>query len=99
MVRSPVKPATAFFFEVFAGLITCGTGSALYAAKDNLAAGIGLFTMVTMDTEVFRVIKRAFVIPVRQPMDSYSLEMVVGSLDRNLAISLKDVPLFNSFSI
>lgn len=70
-IRSPVKSYAALFFKVFAGLITGGTGSALYAAKDNLAAGIGLFTMVTMDTEVFRIIKRAFVIPVRQPMGSY----------------------------
>ena len=70
-IRSPVKPAAAFFFKAFAGLITGGTGSALHAAKDNLAAGIGLFTMVTMDTEVFRIIKSAFVIPVRQPMSSY----------------------------
>ena len=70
-IRSPIKPAVAFFFKVFAGLITGGTRSTLYAAKDNLAAGIGLFTMVTMDTEVFRIIKRAFVIPVKQPMGSY----------------------------
>ena len=63
-ISSPVKPAATFFFKVFAGLITGGTGSALYAAKHNLAAGIGLFTMVTMDTKVFRIIKRAFVIPV-----------------------------------
>ena len=70
-IRSPIKPATAFFFKVFAGLITGGTGSTFYAAKDDLAAGIGFFTMITMDTEVFRIIKRAFVIPVKQPMGSY----------------------------
>lgn len=52
-IRSFGQPAVAFFYKVFACLITGRTGSTLHPTKDNLAAGIGLFTMIAVDTEVF----------------------------------------------
>ena len=45
-IRSLIQSAAAFFYKVFASLITSGEGNALYPTEDNLAAGIGLFTMV-----------------------------------------------------
>ena len=70
-IRSLIQSAAAFLYKVIASLVTGGTGSVLYPTKDNLAAGIGLFTMVAMDTEIFRIIKSTFVITVRQPVSSY----------------------------
>ena len=65
-IRSPVKSYTALFFEVPAGLITGRAGSAFDPAQDNLSAGVGLLTVIAVDTEVFGIIEGAFVIPVRK---------------------------------
>ena len=70
-IRGFVQSVAAFSFKVLAGLITCRTGSAFHTTKNDLAAGIGLFTMVTMGTEVFSVIKSTFMVPVRQPVSFY----------------------------
>ena len=64
--RSPVKSYAALFFEVPAGLITGSAGSAFDLAQDNLSAGIGLPTVIAVDTEVFGIIEDPFVIPVRK---------------------------------
>ena len=65
-IRSPVKSYAALFFEVPAGLITGRAGSAFDPAQDNLSAGVGLLTVIAVDTEVFGIIEGAFVIPVRK---------------------------------
>ena len=65
-IRSPVKSYAALFFEVPAGLITGRAGSAFDLAQDNLSAGIGLPTVIAVDTEVFGIIEDPFVIPVRK---------------------------------
>lgn len=65
-IGSLIQAITAFFFEVLAGLIAGGARSAFDTAEDDLAAGIGLFTVITMNTEVLSIIKGAFVIPVGQ---------------------------------
>ena len=65
-IRSPVKSWAAFFFEVLAGLVTGRTGSAFDPAQDNLSAGVGLLTVIAVDTEVFGIIEGSFVIPVRK---------------------------------
>ena len=67
-IRSLVQAITAFFFEVLAGLIAGRAGCAFDTTEEDLAAGIGLFTVITMDTEILSIIKGAFVIPVGQPM-------------------------------
>ena len=70
-VRRFVQTAATFLFEVFAGLVTCRTGSTFHTAKNDLAAGIGFLAMIAMDTEVLGIIKGALVIPVRQPVSLY----------------------------
>ena len=67
-IRSLIQAAAVFLFKVLTGLIAGGTGSAFDTAEDNLSAGICLFTMVSMDTEVSGIIKSAFMIPVREPV-------------------------------
>ena len=65
-IRSPVKSYAALFFKVSAGLITGRAGSAFDPAQENLSAGVGLLTVIAVDTEVFGIIEGAFVIPVRK---------------------------------
>jgi hypothetical protein len=64
-IRSHIKSRTAFFFKVPAGLVACGAGSALYPTEYDLVTGISFLAMITVYTEVFGIIKGAFVIPVR----------------------------------
>ena len=70
-IKSFVQTVAAFLFKVLTGLIAGRTGCTLYAAKYDLATGIGLFTMITMNTEISVVVKAAFVIPVRHTMSLY----------------------------
>ena len=70
-IRGSVQTAALFLFKVFAGLVTCRTGSTLHTAKNNLAASIGFLAMIAMDTEVLSIIKGALVISVRQPVSLY----------------------------
>ena len=65
-IRSTVKSHAALFFEVDAGLITGRAGSAFDSAQDNLSAGVGLLTVIAVDTEVFCIIEGPFVVPVRK---------------------------------
>ena len=65
-IRSPVKSYAALFFEVPAGLVAGRTGCTFDPAQDNLSAGVGLLTVIAVDTEVFGIIEGAFVIPVRK---------------------------------
>lgn len=67
-IRSFFQSAAEFFVEVFTGLIAGGTGGAFDAAQNDFSAGIGLATVITMDTEVLGIIKGAFMIPVREPV-------------------------------
>jgi len=59
-----VKAVTAFLFKVLAGLVAGRAGCTFNTAEDDLAAGVGLFAVITMDTEVLGIIKSALVIPV-----------------------------------
>ena len=65
-IRGPVKSYAALFFEVDAGLITGRAGSAFDPEQDKLSAGVGLLTVIAVDTEVFGIIEGPFVIPVRK---------------------------------
>ena len=65
-IRSPVKSYAALFFKVSVGLNTGRVGSAFDSAQDNLSAGVGLLTVIEVDTEVFGIIEGSFVIPVRK---------------------------------
>ena len=75
------------FFEVLTGLIAGGTGSAFDTAEDDLTTGIGLFTVITMDTEVLGIIKGALVIPVRETVSLY----LFGNSSRILAQEPSDI--------
>lgn len=72
-VRGLIQTSAAFPDEIPAGLVTGRTGSALDAAEDDLVTDIGLAAMVSMDTEVFGVIKSAFMIPVAEAVFPYLL--------------------------
>jgi hypothetical protein len=63
-IRSLVQTFTTFFLEIPAGLVTGRTGSAFDPAQDDLVAGIGLFAVVSVNTKVMGIVKRAFMIPV-----------------------------------
>lgn len=63
-IRSLFQPAAAFFFKVFAGLVTGRAGSTFHPAEDDLATGVGLLTVITVDTEVMGIVESAFVVPV-----------------------------------
>lgn len=64
--RSPFQPFTEFFLKCLTGLVTGGAGGTFHTAEDDLAAGIGLFTMIAVDAEILSIIKGAFMIPVRE---------------------------------
>lgn len=57
--------------KVLTGLIAVWTGSTFDTAKDNLPTGIGLLTMISVNTEIFGIIEGSFVIPVRKAMSLY----------------------------
>lgn len=63
-IRSLVQLLTALLFKVLAGLIAGGARGAFDTAEDDFAAGIGLFAVITVDTEILGIIKGALVIPV-----------------------------------
>ena len=88
-IRGFVQASTAFFFEVLAGLIAGGARSAFDTAEDDLAADIGLFAVIPMDTEILSIIKGAFVIPVRQAMGLYFLGNSRGILAQETSDILK----------
>ena len=70
-IRSLIQSAEMLLFKVFACLVTGLAGSSLTPTKNEFATGIGLFTMVTMGTEIFGIIKRTFMIPARKPVGFY----------------------------
>ena len=67
-IRGLIQTPAMFQDEILAGLVAGGTGpgGAFDAAEDDLVTDIGLTAMVSMDTEVFGIIKSAFVIPVAE---------------------------------
>ena len=50
-IRSFIEPAATFLFKVRAGLVAGRAGSTLDTAKKDFPTGIGLFTMVAVDTK------------------------------------------------
>ena len=88
-IRSLVQAITAFFFEVLAGLIAGRARSAFDTAEDDLAADLGLFAVIPMDTEILSIIKGTFVIPVRQAMGLYFLRNSRGILAQETSDILK----------
>lgn len=70
-VRGLIQPAASFLLKVFAGLVTCRAGRTFNIAKNDLAASIGLFAVVAMDTEVLGIIKGTFMVPVGQAVGFY----------------------------
>jgi hypothetical protein len=79
-IRSHIKSRAAFFFKVPAGLVACGAGSALYPTEYDLVTGISFLAMITVYTEVFGIIKGAFVIPVRHAVCLYLFRNGCGIL-------------------
>ena len=92
-IRILFKSSSALLFKVRTGLVTSKTESTLDPTKKDFPAGIGLFTMVTVNAKVPGIIKDTFVIPVGQPVYFPSLKMVAESLQRKHAISLKEYSL------
>ena len=65
-----VQPVAAFHLIILTGLVACGTGSTFDAADNDFAAYIGFTAVVTMDAEVFCIIKGTLVVPDRNPVRS-----------------------------
>lgn len=65
-----VESIASLLDEIRAGLITGRTGSAFDTTEDDFVARIGFLTVIPVDTEVMRVVKTAFVIPVTEPVPS-----------------------------
>ncbi len=68
-------------------------------AENDLATGIDFFAMISVDAKVMCIVKTAFVIPVADLFSLISFEIVVGSLQRYLAMSLKEQLAFRDFSV
>ena len=60
-----IKPLTLLLFKVFTGLVTCGAGCAFNTTNNNLAAGICLPAVITMNAEVLSIVEAASVKPIR----------------------------------
>jgi len=88
-IGSFIKPVAAFLFKVGTGLVAGRAGSTLDTAKKDLSTGICLFTMVTVDTKVFGIIKGTFVIPVGQPVCFHFLRNRSGILTEEACDILK----------
>ena len=69
-IWSLIQSVALFLNEVRTGSVTGRTGSTFNAAKDDLAAGICLFTIVPVGAEIAGVIKSSFVIPISKPVES-----------------------------
>ena len=99
-VRCMIEPFAPFFFEIGTGLIAGRTGGAFDSTQNDLVTDIGFLATISVNTEVMRVVKRC---PCETKSDRRcartSFEMVVGSLQRNRAISLKDTCLIRASSI
>lgn len=63
-IRSPVKSYAALFLKVSASLVAGRTGCAFDPAQDNLSTGVRLLAVIAVNTEIFGVIERTFVIPI-----------------------------------
>lgn len=67
-VRSFVKPTTSFLDEVRASLIAGWTGGTLDTTENDFSAGVDFFAMISVNTEVVRIVEAAFVIPITKPV-------------------------------
>lgn len=59
-----VEPVAAFLFEVLAGPVAGGTGSALDTTDEDFLAYICLLAVIAVYAEVVGIVKGAFVVPV-----------------------------------
>ena len=55
-----------FTLKIRAGFITGRTGSTFDATQKDLAASIGILTIIAMDAEVFGIVKSTFMISIRK---------------------------------
>ena len=69
-IWSLIQSVTLFLNEVVTCRVAGRAGSTFHAAKDDLAAGICLFTMIPMDAKIAGVINSSFVIPISKPVES-----------------------------
>ena len=67
-IGSFVQAVTAFPDKVRAGLVAGRTGCTLYPAKNDLVAGISLFTTIPLLAEVLFVVERTSVEPIIKTM-------------------------------
>ena len=59
-----IKSYAALFLKVSASLVAGRTGCAFDPAQDNLSTGVRLLAVIAVNTEIFGVIERTFVIPI-----------------------------------
>ena len=59
-----IQPFTSFTYKVLTGSIAGRAGSTFYTADDDFFTGIRFFTVISVNTEIFCVVKRAFMKPV-----------------------------------
>lgn len=64
--RCLIQACAAFLLEIRTGLVTGWAGGTFYTAQDDLVADVGLPAVITVDTKVMSIVKRAFVIPVTE---------------------------------
>ena len=72
-VRSLIKPATLFFNEIGAGLVTGWTGGTFDAAEYDFSAYICFSAVISVNAEVAGVKEGSFVIPITYTMELHFL--------------------------
>ena len=98
-IRCFIESVTSFFYIVRTCLVAGWAGGTFDTAENDLATGIGFFAMISVDAKVMCIVKTAFVIPVAEPVQPDFFEIVAGSLQRYLAMFLKEQPAFRDFSM
>lgn len=89
-VGGPVQTGAMFLLKIGAGLVAGRAGSTFDATNKDLIADIHFAAVVSSYTEVLCIIEGALVVPVGSPAQFHFFGMVVGSLQRYLAMSLKE---------
>lgn len=80
-------------------MITLVAGTVQGITEDDLVTGISFLTVEPVDAEVIGIVEAAPVPSILNAVERTSLEMVVGSLQRNLDRSLKESPSFKERSM
>lgn len=67
-VRRFIKSIASFLNEIRTSLIAGRTSGTFDTTENDFSTGVGLFTMISVNTKVVRIIETAFVTPITKPV-------------------------------